>query len=203
VDRLTGKRAVSALVIVPALLLLLAATRPWLTGRSADPLLGGGAVSATGSQLAPGVVALAAVALVALLATLTSGPWLRRACAVLLLVAALGAVALTVRPLLDPEGTLGRVAASGLGRTGEVRTTAAVAAWAWLALVAAVLLTLAALLALVAAGRWSGLSSRFEPPAPRRPVARTQEERRRSAWDAVSEGRDPDLDSSDTRDSGD
>ena len=67
-------------------------------------------------------------------------------------------------PLVDPEQALGRVAAAGLGRTGVVRTTADVSSWAWIALVAGVVLFLASLLAAVAAGRWSGLSSRFEVP---------------------------------------
>ena len=150
---LTGKRAVSVAVAVPALVLLLATTRTWLTGRSAEPLLGGGVVSATGSQVAPGVVALALVCLVALVTTLTGGPVVRRASSVVLVLAAAGAVALTVAPLTDPEQALGRVAASGLGRTGVVRTTAEVSAWAWTALVAGILLFLASLLAAVAAGR--------------------------------------------------
>jgi uncharacterized membrane protein (TIGR02234 family) len=184
---LTGKRAVSALVAVPALLVMLAATRVWLTGRSADPLLGGGVVSATGSQLAPGVVALAAVAVVGLVATLTVGPRLRRACAVVLALAALGAVALTLPPLLDPVGALGRVAASGLGRTGAVNTTADVSGWAWVGLAAAAVLLAASPVAVVAAGRWSGLSARYEAPG-RVPVDRGT---RRSAWDELSEGGDP------------
>ena len=188
--RLTSKRVVSTLVAVPALLLLLATSRTWLTGRSADPLLGGGAVSATGSQVAPGVVALGAVAVVALVATLTAGPRLRRVSAAVIPLSAVGAVALTVRPLLDPEGALGRVAASGLGRTGEVSTTASTSLWAWVALAAAVLLLLAAPVAVVAAGRWAGLSSRFETPSDPAPA---QRDRPRSTWDEVSEGRDPTL----------
>lgn len=186
--RLLRKRVVSALVTVPALALLLAATRTWLTGRSTEPLLGGGPVTATGSQVAPGVAALAAVALVALLATLTAGPRLRRVAAAVIPLAAAGALVLAVLPLGQPEAALGRVAAAGLGRTGEVRTTADVSVWAWVAVLAAVLLLAAAPVAVVAASRWSGLSSRFEapqaadsPPAPGRS----------SAWDEVSQGRDP------------
>ena len=163
-SRLTSKRAVSAAVAVPALVLLLATTRTWITGRSTEPLLGGGAVSATGSQVAPGVVALALVCLVALVTTLTGGPVVRRVSSVVLVLAAAGSVALTAAPLADPEQALGRVAAAGLGRTGVVRTTAEVSGWAWTALVAGVVLFLASLLAAVAAGRWSGLSSRFEVP---------------------------------------
>ena len=160
-----SKRAVSVAVAVPALVLLLATTRTWITGRSTEPLLGGGAVSATGSQVAPGVVALALVCLVALVddahrAVRSSGAC-RPSCSS---SRRRRSVALTVAPLTDPEQALGRVAAAGLGRTGVVRTTAEVSGWAWTALVASVVLFLASLLAAVAAGRWSGLSSRFEVP---------------------------------------
>lgn len=209
---LTGKRAVSVAVAVPALVLLLATTRTWLTGRSAEPLLGGGVVSATGSQVAPGVVALALVCLVALVTTLTGGPVVRRASSVVLVLAAAGSVALTVPPLTDPEQALGRVAAAGLGRTGVVRTTAEVSAWAWTALVAGILLFLATVLATVAAGRWSGLSSRFEVPVDQpvdgsggpasagdREPTRAESARgtHRTTWDELSEGRDPTVEPAD------
>ena len=205
---LTGKRAVSVAVAVPALVLLLATTRTWLTGRSADPLLGGGVVSATGSQVAPGVVALALVCLVALVTTLTGGPVVRRVSSVVLVLAAAGSVALTVPPLADPEQALGRVAAAGLGRTGVVRTTAEVSGWAWTALVAGIVLFLATLLAAVAAGRWSGLSSRFEVPVdesgepatvgePEPAPAASGRGTHRTTWDELSEGRDPTVEPAD------
>lgn len=209
--RLTGKRVVSAVVAVPALVLLLAGTRTWLTGRSAEPLLGRGVVSATGSQVAPGVVALGLVCLVALVTTLTGGRVVRRVSSIALVLAAAGAVALTVPPLTDAEQALGRVAAAGLGRTGVVRTTAAVSAWAWTALAAGVLLALAAVLTVVVARQWSGLSSRFDvptdagdPSAPQHEAAGpvtagpaepepgvTTQGTNRTTWDELSEGRDP------------
>jgi uncharacterized membrane protein (TIGR02234 family) len=206
--RLTGKRAVSVAVAVPGLVLLLATTRTWLTGRSAEPLLGGGVVSATGSQVAPGVVPLALVCLVALVTTLTGGPVVRRVSSVVLVLAAAGSVALTVPPLTDPEQALGRVAAAGLGRTGVVRTTAEVSAWAWTALVAGVVLFLATLAAAVVAGRWSGLSSRFEVPVDEREGSASAGEpdptpaasgrgTHRTTWDELSEGRDPTVEAPD------
>ncbi len=206
--RLTSKRAVSTAVAVPGLLLLLATTRTWLTGRSAEPLLGGGVVTATGSQVAPGVVALALVGLVALVTTLTGGPVVRRVSSVVLLLAAAGSVALTVPPLTDPEQALGRVAAAGVGRTGVVRTTADVSGWAWAALVAGVVLFLASLLAAFAAGRWAGLSSRFDVPVDESsdappvgesepPPDATGRGTHRTTWDELSEGRDPTLEPAD------
>ena len=201
--RLTGKRVVSAAVAVPALVLLLATTRTWLTGRSAEPLLGGGAVSATGSQVAPGVLALALVCLVALVTTLTGGPAVRRVSSVVLVLAAAGAVALTAVPLTRPAEALGRVAATGLGRTGVVATSADVSPWAWSALVAGVVLVLTAVLAAVAARRWSGLSNRFDAPGNDSATATrtsdvtaadTGRGTRRTAWDELTGGRDPTAD---------
>jgi uncharacterized membrane protein (TIGR02234 family) len=201
--RLAGKRVVSAAVAVPALVLLLATTRTWLTGRSAEPLLGGGAVSATGSQVAPGVLALALVCLVALVTTLTGGPAVRRVSSVVLVLAAAGAVALTAVPLTRPAEALGRVAATGLGRTGVVATSADVSPWAWSALVAGVVLVLTAVLAAVAARRWSGLSNRFDAPGNDSATATrtsdvtaadTGRGTRRTAWDELTGGRDPTAD---------
>jgi uncharacterized membrane protein (TIGR02234 family) len=187
-ERLTSKRVVSALVAVPALLLLLATTRSWITGRAADPLLGG-EISASGAQLAPGVVALAAVCLVALVALLTGGPRVRRLSALVTVVAAAGAAALTIWPLTDAQANLGRIAAGSLGRTGTVPTTASTTAWAGIGVIAALALVVTAVLAFVAAGRWSGLSSRFD--APGEATAGADRGIRRTPWDELSEGRDP------------
>ena len=75
-DRL-GKRNAFVLLAVPTLLLLLLTTRTWVTGRTDDPVLGQATVAVTGSQAAPAVVALGAVALAALVAVLTGGPRIR------------------------------------------------------------------------------------------------------------------------------
>jgi uncharacterized membrane protein (TIGR02234 family) len=203
--RITGKRVVSVAVAVPALVLLLATSRTWLTGRSAEPLLGGGVVSATGSQVAPGVIPLALVCLVALVTMLTGGAVVRRVSSGVLVVASAGAAVLAMRALTDPEEALGRVAAAGLGRTGVVPTTAEVSPWAWTAVGAGVVLVLASVLAAVAAPRWSGLSNRFDAPAddggdqaaaPAPSRAEADPGMHRSAWDDLSEGRDPTVDGS-------
>jgi uncharacterized membrane protein (TIGR02234 family) len=101
------------------------------------------------------------------------------------------------------------VAAASLGRTGVVATTAEVSAWAWTALGAAVVLLLASLVSAVAARTWSGLSSRFDAPreeagatanregvSPATP-APTGRGTKPSAWDELSEGRDPTVEASD------
>jgi hypothetical protein len=93
--------------------------------------------------------------------------------------------------LTDPESALGRVAAAGLGRTGVVRTTADVSAWAGLAVAAGLVLGAATGLAAVAARRGSGLSSRFDKEATR---PSTDRGTHRTAWEELSEGRDPTVD---------
>lgn len=194
---LTSKRTVSLLVSVPALLLLLGASRTWLTGRTTEPLIGGGVVSASGSQLAPGVVALGLVCLASLVAMLTGGPRIRRIASVVTVLAAGGALALLAGTLADPVGALGRVAASTVGRTGTVQTTADPTWWLWLTVAAAVVLLASAVLGVVAVGRWAGLSARFESPVD--PAIATDVPAdggagpgtHRSAWDEMSDGRDP------------
>lgn len=184
------KRMTFLVLVVPALVMLLAGTRTWATGRSADPILGGATIEVAGSQAAPGVIALAAVALAGTVALLTGGPRLRRVSAVIIALAAVGATILTLLVILDPAGALGTAAAERVGRTGRVTTVASLTFWAWPALVAGVLLTVLGVLAVPASGRWEGLSSRFDRPEPQGADPRGA---RRSAWDDLSDGQDPTL----------
>ena len=184
------KRTTFLALAGPSIVLVLAATRTWVSGRSADPVLGGATLEVAGSQAAPGVVALGAVALAGTVALLTAGPRLRRVSAVFIALAAAGATALTVLVVLDPAGALGTAAAERVGQTGRVGTVAALTFWVWPALVAAVSLTIIGVLVVPASGRWEGLSSRFD-----RPEAGSGDARgiRRSAWDTLSDGADPTL----------
>lgn len=191
--RLT-KRNVALAVLAPALVLLLSGTRAWASGRSTDPVLGASLVSATGGQLAPGVTALAAVAVAATIALLTGGRRIRVASAVLLVLASAGAAWLAIAVAVDPASSLAQVAAAGLGRTGGVETSADRSAWLWVGVVAAVLLLLASLLAAVASRGWGGLSGRFERPHAETTAAGsadTARGARRTAWDDLSDGIDP------------
>lgn len=186
---LLTKRNTLLLLVTPTLLLLLASSRTWVTGRTSDPVMGQATVSVSGSQAAPGVVALAVVALAALVAVLTGGPRIRRLSAVLLTLAALGATALSALVVIDPATVLSRQAAEQLGRTGAIGSAAALSPWSWLAVTLAAVLSVAGALATVAVGRWPGLSSRFDRPE----VAEGADHRgaRRSPWDELSEGHDP------------
>jgi uncharacterized membrane protein (TIGR02234 family) len=189
ITRLLTKRNTFVILALPTLLLLLVTTRTWATGRTTDPVLGQATVSVTGSQAAPGVVALGAVALAALVPTVTGGPRIRRLSAVILTLAAAGATVLSTLVVADPAQALGRRAAEQLGRTGAVGSAGAVSLWPWSAVVLGAALTLAGGLATVAAGRWDGLSSRFDRPD----VAESTDSRgaRRSTWDELSDGHDP------------
>lgn len=191
------KRRAAALLLVPALAVVLLGTRTWVTGRSDDAVLAGRMLSVTGDQAAPGLVALGLVALAAGVAVLTSGRRLRLVSSVLLTLAALGVLVLTLSVLRDPTAALssGSGPGSAPGTVGGGPTTVtgattpgALTVWPWPALVAALLLTVVGAGTVVAGRGWDGLSSRFERSADEAPDDAAD---RRSAWDELSEGRDP------------
>lgn len=215
---LTTKRAVVGLALAGALVLVAAASRPWVTGTVDDPVLGASRVAGSGRELAPGVVAVALAAGAAAVAAATTGRVVRRMAVVVLAAAGLGATVLVLWVLLDPARRLGGAAARATGRTGTVETHAAASAWPWVALAAAVALVLAGVAAWVGSGRWSGLSPRYEAPSPgsapsaaagdgilsaTRTPGRTgprgnadvggasRGQRVASAWDTLDAGRDP------------
>ncbi|MGV1009999.1 MAG: Trp biosynthesis-associated membrane protein [Dermatophilaceae bacterium] len=185
---MTARRYAAAGVLVAAAALLLASTRPWLSGRTADPVLGAATVLATGAQVAPAAVALAAVCLAALVVALTAGPRARVVATVALVVSAAGAGFAVARVAVDPSGALSVRAAEQAGRTGTVAVTATTTGWVWFALGCAVLLLAGCLWLAVELRGTGGLSGRFDRPstAPAPGPARSA-----NTWDALSEGRDP------------
>jgi uncharacterized membrane protein (TIGR02234 family) len=191
--RLTSKRAVVLTVLLTAGVLLVSGTRVWVNGSVDDPVLGASMLHGTGSQVARGVLAAALVGAAAIVAAATSGRVVRRlAAAVVVLAGAMGA-AVTVSVLADRDGALGRLAATGTGRTGEVAAHGSVTVWVWVAALASVVMALAGVAALVGAGRWSGLSSRYDAPAGAAAAAPEQAVRRsrESVWEQLSRGEDP------------
>ena len=98
-----------------------------------------------------------------------------------------------MRVLLDPEGVLGPVAASRVGRTGSVETVAdaddlALGRRCWPAPSRCVGLAGA----LVGMRRWGGPARRYEVPEGSAAVAAgPRGERVASDWDELSAGRDP------------
>lgn len=189
------KRAAALLVLAPATVLLGVCRAVWVAGPTTDPVLGPATVTVTGAQAAPGTVVLAMVTVGALLGTLTAGRVLRTFNAVLMVLAALGALAVTALVLLAPAEAVGRRAGEQTGREGSVTADATVSAWLWVALVACAALVAATVVAGWSARRWGGLSDRFDRPAALADGRGLVQPR--STWDAVSQGIDP---TDDTRD---
>ena len=186
--RPTSKLGVILLSLIGAGVLLASGSRTWVTGTVDDPVLGASRILGTGSELATGVVALALVAGAAALASATSGPVVRRVTLVALALAGLGAGFVAVRIALDPERSLGAVAARSLGRTGSIETHATPTAWPWIAVAASVLLLVAAVGGWWGAGSWRGLGARYEAPGA---TAGPRGQRVASDWDRLDAGDDP------------
>jgi hypothetical protein len=183
------KKRAALVVLVPAALLLGLTTRPWATGESRD-VLSRTVTEVTGGAAAPGVVGLAAVCVVALLGLMTGGRVIRTVSAGVLVLASLGALAMTLLVALRPVDTVADAVARELARTTAPDATGASTVWVWLAVVAAALLALGAALGALSSRSWAGLSGRYErgeKPAsgPRGEV--------RTTWDELSDGRDPTL----------
>lgn len=188
--RALDKKRAALAVLLPAAVLLGLATRPWASGESRD-VLSQAVTEVSGSTAAPGVVGLLAVCVVALLGLMTGGRVIRAVSAVVMVLASLGALVMTVLVALRPVDTVAEAVARALARTTAPAATGSTTVWAWLAVVAALLLAAGAVATALSSRSWAGLSSRYErgeKPAsgPRGEV--------RTTWDELSEGRDPTLD---------
>ncbi len=195
--RLTSKGAVLLLAVLGAGTLLAGGSRTWVSGTVDDPVLGASRVAGSGTEVVPGLVALALAALAAVIATATSGRVARVVTLVIAALATCGLGGLVTRVLLDPSGVLGSVAAQSTGRTGSIETHASATGWAWAGVAAVAVLAAAVLAAGIGLRRWSGLSSRYEAPTAPRAGAPAGEgrgargERVTSDWDRLSVGDDP------------
>jgi hypothetical protein len=185
---LDKKRAALA-VLLPAALLLGLTTQPWASGESKD-VLSQAVTEVTGGAAAPGVVGLVAVCVVALLGLMTGGRIIRAVSAGVLVLTALGAAVMTLLVALRPVATVADAVARELARTTAPAATGSTTVWAWLAVVAAVLLAVGAVLTAVSSRSWGGLSGRYERGDKPESGPRGQV---RTTWDELSEGRDPTL----------
>ncbi|WP_374968915.1 Trp biosynthesis-associated membrane protein [Terrabacter sp. BE26] len=188
--RALDKKRAALVVLVPAALLLGLTTRPWASGASGD-VLAHAVTEVSGSAAAPGVVGLLAVCVVALLGLMTGGRVIRAVAAAVMVLASFAALVMTLLVAVRPVTTVADAVARELARTTAPAATGATTLWAWLAVVAAALLAAGSVLSALSSRSWAGLSSRYErgdKPAsgPRGEV--------RTAWDELSEGRDPTLD---------
>jgi len=182
------KRRSALTVAVPAVLLIALSTQVWVRGTSGD-VLSGGAVEVTGGGAAPGAVGLAVICVAALLALMTGGRVIRSASAVVMVVSALGALAVTAFVTLRPREVVGEALSQELARTTAPDATGATTGWGWLALVVAVVLVCGTVVAAVSSRTWSGLSARYDRT---KPTSGPRGEVR-TTWDELSDGHDPTL----------
>ena len=201
--RLTGRLATKGVVVLLALLgaagLLVSGFRPWVTGAVDDAVLGATRISATGAEVAPGLSAVALAIGAAAIAAVAAGR-VARVVALVAWAASVGiAVVLSVRVLLDPEGVLGPVAASRVGRTGTVENVADPTVWPWVALLSCAVALLGLVGGILGLRAWGGPSARYEVSDAGGDVAGPRGERVASAWDELSAGRDPTDVGPDTR----
>lgn len=181
---MTGKRTVLLTGALAIILLVAANTRTWVSGTVTDAVLQGAHTDASGGKAAPALLASALVGAAAVLATLTTGRIARWIAAVITLLAGIVAVVAVMVVVRDPVKTLGDVATSMTGHTGDRKVTADLTFWPWVALLGAVLLVLTGVLAILGARAWSGLSSRYDAPTAPKAAAR-------SDWDKLTDGEDP------------
>jgi len=190
--RLTSKRTVLILIVAAASVVLVSGSQEWVSGTVDDVVLGPGALHGRGSQVAPGALAAAIVALASAVVAATSGRVVRTVAAWSALLAGVLGAAVVISVLIDPGGALGRLAAAGTGRSGTLQAQGRAAIWAWVGLAATLVMGAGGLAALLARRRWRGLSSRYDaggpttgkgPPGASAPSA--------SAWDQLSRGEDP------------
>ncbi len=184
-----SKRYAALVVLVPAALLLLATTRPWVVGEARD-VLSSGTTEVTGGAAAPGVVGLVVVVIVALLGLMTGGRVIKAVTGVVLVLAAGGALALTALVVLRPVDAVAAAVARDLARTTAPQATGTTTTWGWVALVLSGMLLAGAVAAAVSGRTWAGLSSRYERGE--RPAAGPRGQVR-STWDELSDGGDPTL----------
>jgi hypothetical protein len=182
------KRRSALAVALPAVLFIALSTQVWARGTTGD-VLSGGAVDVTGAAAAPGAVGLAVICVVALLALMTGGPVIRTASAVVMVVSALGTLALTAFVALRPSVVVGDALSRQLARTTAPDATGITTGWGWAALVAAAVLVCGTVAAAVSSRNWSGLSARYERTKP----ASGPRGEVRTTWDELSEGHDPTL----------
>lgn len=187
---MTRRRSGSLLtaLVLGAGVVLLAGSMSWVDGVSASGIVGsfgGSSGRVTGSDLTPGLSALALVGVAAAAAAvLTSGP-VRRAAAGCGALAGVAAAVLAVRVGLDPGAAVESVVAAGAAqRTGTVATS-----WPPIGL------AIAGALAMVAGG--GGILGGRQPSVPTardRAASDAERSRDRGAdtdWDRLSRGDDP------------
>lgn len=186
---LRGRPAAILIAGLTALLAVVLAGRPWITGTVDDAMIGGSVQTVTGAESVTGIVALGLVILAGAVAAAATRRLGRRVSAVFILLTAVGMAALVLRVIVDPSDILGSMAASATGRTGSLTADGAATVWAYLALVPPLLGVIVAALAWRGASAWPLPSSAYDRPDSERPGQRG--ERVTTDWERLTAGEDP------------
>ena len=185
---LLSKRAVVGLALLGAGLVLLSATRTWVT--AAVPDLPAADVGVSGRQAAPVVVAVALAAAAAAVVLATSGRAVRLVAALALVAAGAGVVVATLAVVRDPAAAVRPAVTQATGVTGAATGPAELSFWPWPTLAGGVALVLAGAAGAAGGRRWPAPGSRFEreDPASAGGAAAADDT---ATWDALSRGEDP------------
>ena len=178
------------LCLLGSCLVLVAASRRWAEITvSGSPVLPDAVVLLQGSDLVPGVRALALVGLAGVVALLAS----RGAGRVLVgaLLGACGAAVVVVVLRLRTRFSSAVVEAEPVRERGSLLLAEPFepSAWLWVCVAGGLVLVLAGLLTAVRGPRWAALSRRYDAPAARSEAPADPTER--SLWEALDRGEDP------------
>ena len=190
----SGRRGLTvavALCLLGSLLVLATASAPWaevVVLRGA--VLPDTTVAVQGTDLVPGLRAVALAGLAGVLALVATRRTGRVVVGALVALCGVGVVALVVRVLgrLDRAAVLTErvLALSPVG----VRADPAPTPWPWLCLAGGVLLVATGMLVALRGRRWAEMSRRYDAPAARAPDP-SPEAGERAAWEALDRGEDP------------
>lgn len=196
-----SRRSVVVLVGVAVALLAVVTSVPWVVFSTWTPLEAATSVVVRGGQAAPPVGAATFVVASAAVALALARRWGRLVAAGGIGLGGLLAAAATVQVVRDPERVAVAAAREAVG-VGAVTSPVQVTAMPWVALTAAVALTVLAVLVVVLSSGWAPPSGRHEPGTPStvesedgpRPGADADSGPRdadRRTWDALTRGEDP------------
>lgn len=186
-----GRGRAAALLLVLAGLTAVTVLPVWFTTSGSTALEGTVAVTAAGTDVAPGILAAAVAILAAAAAVGLVGRVGRWVVALVVALCGVLVVATTVSVLADPAAAVAPVVASLTG-VGHLSGSVSTSAWPTVAIVVGVLDVLAAVWLVVASRRWPGPTRRYQSDTPTRPAdgaAPVADER--ADWDALSRGDDP------------
>ena len=191
-----GPLLAALLCVAGAFVVLVGAGREWvLVDVVGSPLLPDRQVAVDGADLAPGLRALGLVGLAGVPALAASRGRGRLLVGLVVLLTALGVLAVTARLLASGLGDLALLttAVRDAGTPDGAGTEAT--AWPYVTGLGGLLLAAGGLLVMVRGPRWAALGRRYEAPAPapapEGPATASGAVAERDLWEALDRGEDP------------